>query len=187
VGRSSAGRSLDDAAVTLAVIAFIRHRYHTTFTIQPIPGHRRRPRKFAPWLEVLGTPGGIGCLGPPTRPTRAPGFLCRPHYGCRGVVRLAHCGHRGSPCGVRRNPYPGCRQCGQTTASNLAVTGSQVSVSGIVRAGPRPPMMMRAARNRRGAFRCRMFRSRRSTLSAACLSLHAASGAGSPAARPLPG
>ena len=27
VGRSSAGRSLDDAAVTLAVIAFIRHRY----------------------------------------------------------------------------------------------------------------------------------------------------------------
>ena len=27
VGRSSAGRSLDDAAVTLAVVAFIRHRY----------------------------------------------------------------------------------------------------------------------------------------------------------------
>ena len=31
VGRSSAGRSLDDAAVTLAVIEFIRHRYHTAF------------------------------------------------------------------------------------------------------------------------------------------------------------
>ena len=27
VGRSAAGRALDDAAVTLAVVAFIRHRY----------------------------------------------------------------------------------------------------------------------------------------------------------------
>ena len=59
VGRSSAGRSLDDAAVTLAVIAFIRHRYTRPLPynlFQDIEGDRENsPRGLRSLARLKGS------------------------------------------------------------------------------------------------------------------------------------